>query len=81
MILTNVTQTLGLAFARQIASSPNLPGLMSTAPSLVTLPVNYVVYDLRPFDVSAYVLVACRASVTKFSSGHPPLILSDLFTS
>ncbi|KAF8557599.1 hypothetical protein OG21DRAFT_1406656 [Imleria badia] len=52
LILTNITQTLNLAFAGQLASLPNLPGLMSTAPSLVTLPVNYALYDLRPFDVS-----------------------------
>jgi hypothetical protein len=51
VILTNFTHTFGLAFARQLASRPNLTDLMSTAPSLVTLPVNYVVYDLRPFDV------------------------------
>lgn len=37
---------------------------MSTAPSLVTLPVNYVVFDLRPFDVPVYVLIACETSVT-----------------
>ncbi|KAF8134559.1 hypothetical protein EV363DRAFT_1257791 [Boletus edulis] len=50
-ILTNITQTLGLAFAGELASNPNLPNLMHTAPSLVTLSVNYAVYDLRPFDV------------------------------
>ncbi|KAN0091251.1 Protein of unknown function (DUF3533) domain containing protein [Tylopilus felleus] len=50
-ILTNFTQTFGLAFAGQLASHPNLPQLMNTAPSLVTLPVDHAVYDLRPFDV------------------------------
>lgn len=28
----------------------------------MTLPVNYVVYDLRPFDVPVYVLTTCAAS-------------------
>lgn len=38
---------------------------MSAAPALVTLPVNYAVYDLRPFDVPTYVLrVICQMSVT-----------------
>ncbi|KAI9571106.1 hypothetical protein HD554DRAFT_249739 [Boletus coccyginus] len=51
VILTNITQMFGLAFARELASRPNISDLMSTAPSLVILPVDYVVYDLRPFDV------------------------------
>lgn len=54
----------GVAFAKQLASHPNLPGLMSTAPSLVSLPIYYVVYDLRPFDVPVYVLIACETNVT-----------------
>lgn len=37
---------------------------MNTAPSLVILPVNYAVYDLRPFDVPVYVLIAHETSVT-----------------
>lgn len=37
---------------------------MNTAPSLVTLPVNYVVYDLRPFDVPVYVLHLITCEVT-----------------
>lgn len=59
----NITQTLSLNFTQQLASHSNLAGLMSTAPSLVTMPINYVVYDLRPFDVPVFVLFhACGAS-------------------
>ncbi|KIJ67894.1 hypothetical protein HYDPIDRAFT_126365 [Hydnomerulius pinastri MD-312] len=52
-ILSNVTQTFGVNFARQLASRSDLSTLMSTAPQLVTLPINYAVYELRPFDVPA----------------------------
>ncbi|KAG9316719.1 hypothetical protein JVU11DRAFT_2779 [Chiua virens] len=51
LILTNISQTFGQAFAPQLASHPNISGLMHTAPSLVTLPISYALYDLRPFDV------------------------------
>jgi len=69
VILTNITQMFDLAFARELASRPNISDLMSTAPSLVILPVDYVVYDLRPFDVPVYVLIACETSATNSFQG------------
>ncbi|KAH0827967.1 hypothetical protein J3R83DRAFT_3605 [Lanmaoa asiatica] len=65
VILTNITQMFNLAFARQLASYPNLPDLMNAAPSLVILPVNYVVYDLRPFDAPVYVFITSETFTTR----------------
>lgn len=88
-MLTNATQEFGITFAKQLASRSDLPSLLSTAPQLVTQPLNSVLYNVRPFDVPVYVFLLyyfarkevmltlyCRASAVDYVGLIYLLILS-----
>lgn len=55
--------------ASQLAGNPNLAAILTTVPQAVTLPMSYLNYDLRPFDVPVATCVAsCPQNHSSWSS-------------